>query len=78
MKTILKIILILTALITISCDNMYNDVAYEINAEYNYFLAVSQRTSNGRIFVYSLNDSGSHADLYGLQQLLQIQDNPAI
>ncbi len=57
MKTILKIILILTALITISCDNMYNDLAYEIDAEYNYFLASTDPTVHN-IKTYPLFSDG--------------------
>ena len=61
MKTILKIILMLTALITISCGNMYNDLAVEIG-EYNYYLAVSQQSAAGKTYIYSLNESGSQAN----------------
>ncbi len=58
MKTILKIFLTLTALITISCDNMYNDIAYEIGAEYNYYLASTDPLVAGNIRTYPLSYDG--------------------
>ena len=54
MKTIFKIILILTALISISCDNMYNDIAVEI-VEYDYYLAVAQNVAAGQTQIYSID-----------------------
>ncbi len=46
----------------VSCMDMYNDLADELGADYNYFLAVAQRKSNGQLFMYSINSSGARID----------------
>lgn len=58
MKSILKIIAVFSVLFTISCDNMYNDLAVEIGSEYDYFIAVAQNISGGQTQIYSLDYSG--------------------
>ncbi len=59
MNKIKSIILVLSMLFAISCMDMYNDLADELGAEYDYFLGVSQSVASGKTFVYSIEKTGS-------------------
>ncbi len=58
MKTILKIILILTALIAISCDNLYNELAVEIG-EYDYYLVTANQNVTSFVSTFLISSEGS-------------------
>jgi 6-phosphogluconolactonase (cycloisomerase 2 family) len=59
MKKIKSIILILSIMFAVSCMDMYNDVADEVGAEYNYYLAVANGSSQQKVSCISLDGEGN-------------------